>query len=64
MTPYEALVAERYGANQWWTRKPPEHVPATADDPSAADDEVTCRRRLAALVAEMSQHGDPRKEAS
>ena len=25
-----ALVAERYGANQWWTRRPPERP--TDDD--------------------------------
>lgn len=47
MTPYEALVAERYGANQWWTRKPP---------PPPTEDEVTCRRRLAECLREADQH--------
>jgi hypothetical protein len=38
-----ALVAERYGANQWWTRKRPEPKPV---------DEVAGRRRLAECVAD------------
>jgi len=46
MTPYEALVAERYGANQWWTRKAPA---------PPAEDEMTCRRRLAYCVADVEQ---------
>lgn len=39
-----ALNAERYGANQWWTRKAPA--------PSPAVDEVGGRRRLAECIAE------------
>lgn len=46
----DALTAERYD-NRWWTARPEVLV----------DDELTCRRRLAALVAEMSEHGDPRE---
>lgn len=39
-----ALNAERYGANQWWTRKAPKPAPLV--------DEVGGRRRLAECIAE------------
>lgn len=55
MTPYEALVAERYGENQWWTRKRPEPKP---------EDELTCRRRLAECIKEADQMDRPAKESA
>ena len=40
MTFYEALVAERYNANSWWTRKPVRTAPEWDDS-----DIATARRR-------------------
>jgi hypothetical protein len=40
---YEALIAERYSDPTWFPKP---------DTKRAEDDEVTCRRRLAACVAE------------
>lgn len=56
MTPdiLAALAAERL-TNPWWTRKPEPR------DCGAPDDELTCRRRLAALVAEAEGTPDPRR---
>jgi hypothetical protein len=48
---YESLMAERYGEPTWF---------AKPSDAAKADDEVTCRRRLASCVAEADEVADGR----